>query len=157
MLFESVHRNCSWKKLWIQLWSLWQKFHQSFHESDKTLDWNYKLQLFMKMKRFNFDQCGKNFAIGCNLNDHEIDSYNWIVNISFFGFGLISYFFTIVFFWKCFMSYFTVVFYVQFCLGVFYSRCFLSRYFFSMCFIVDTFQSFYSDHYCNEGWHLITK
>ena len=47
-------------------------------------------------------------------------------------------FFTIVFFWKCFMSYFTVVFYVQFCLGVFYSRCFLSRYFFSMCFIVDT-------------------
>ena len=92
----------------------------------------------MKMKRFNFDQCGKNFAIGCNLNDHEIDSYNWIVNISFFGFGLISYFFTIVFFWKCFMSYFTVVFYVQFCLGVFYSRCFLSRYFFSMCFIVDT-------------------
>ena len=90
------------------------------------------------MKRFNFDQCGKNFAIGCNLNDHEIDSYNWIVNISFFGFGLISYFFTIVFFWKCFMSYFTVVFYVQFCLGVFYSRCFLSRYFFSMCFIVDT-------------------
>ena len=51
---------------------------------------------------------------------------------------IISYFFTIVFFWKCFMSYFTVVFYVQFCLGVFYSRCFLSRYFFSMCFIVDT-------------------
>ena len=76
---EIVHEN-----LWIQLCSLWQKFHQSFHESDKTLDWNYKLQLFMKMKRFNFDQCGKNFAIGCNLNDHEIDSYNWIVNISFF-------------------------------------------------------------------------
>ena len=75
MLFESVHRNCSWKKLWIQLWSLWQKFHQSFHESDKTLDWNYKLQLFMKMKRFNFDQCGKNSARGCNLNDHEIGSW----------------------------------------------------------------------------------
>ena len=36
------------------------------------------------------------------------------------------------------MSYFTVVFYVQFCPVVFYSRCFLSRYFFSMCFIVDT-------------------
>ena len=68
---EIVHK----KKLWIQLWSLWQKFHQSFHESDKTLDWNYKLQLFMKMKRFNFDQCGKNFARGCNLNDHEIDSW----------------------------------------------------------------------------------
>ena len=75
MLFESVHRNYSWKKLWIQLWSLWQKFHQSFHESEKTLDWNYKLQLFMKMKRFNFDQCGKNSARGCNLNDHEIDSW----------------------------------------------------------------------------------
>ena len=74
MLSESVHRNCSWKKLWIQLWSLWQK-HQSFHESDKTLDWNYKLQLSMKMKRLNFDQCGKNFARGCNLNDHEIDSW----------------------------------------------------------------------------------
>ena len=67
---EIVHEN-----LWIQLWSLWQKFHQSFHESDKTLDWNYKLQLFMKMKRFNFDQCGKNSAWGCNLNDHEIDSW----------------------------------------------------------------------------------
>ena len=67
---EIVHKN-----LWIQLWSLWQKFHQSFHESDKTLDWNYKLQLFMKMKRLNFDQCGKNFARGCNLNDHEIDSW----------------------------------------------------------------------------------
>ena len=69
------------KKLWIKLWSLWQKFHQSFHESDKTLDWNYKLQLFMKMKRFNLDQCGKNFAKGCNLkvliqNVHEI--YSWI-------------------------------------------------------------------------------
>ena len=61
-------------QLWIQLWSLWQK-HQSFYESDKTLDWNYKLQLFMKMKRLNFDQCGKNFARGCNLNDHEIDSW----------------------------------------------------------------------------------
>ena len=69
------------KKLWIQLWSLWQKFHQSFHESDKTLDWNYKLQLFMKIKRFNCDQCGKNFARGWNLkvliqNVHEIDSWN---------------------------------------------------------------------------------
>ena len=30
MLFESGHRNCSWKKLWIQLWSLWQKFHQKY-------------------------------------------------------------------------------------------------------------------------------
>ena len=29
----------------------------------------------MKMKRFNFDQCGKNSARGCNLNDHEIDSW----------------------------------------------------------------------------------
>ena len=57
------------------MWSLWQKFHQSFHESEKTLDWNYKLQLFMKMKRLNFDQCDKNFARGCNLNDHEIDSW----------------------------------------------------------------------------------
>ena len=66
---EIVHEN-----LWIQLWSLWQK-HQSFYESDKTLDWNYKLQLFMKMKRFNFDQCGKNSARGCILNDHEIDSW----------------------------------------------------------------------------------
>ena len=28
----------------------------------------------MKMKRLNFDQCGKNFARGCNLNNHEIDS-----------------------------------------------------------------------------------
>ena len=30
MLFESGHRNCSWKKHWIQLWSLWQKFHQKY-------------------------------------------------------------------------------------------------------------------------------
>ena len=29
----------------------------------------------MKMKRLNFDQCGKNFARGYNLNDHEIDSW----------------------------------------------------------------------------------
>ena len=29
----------------------------------------------MKMKRFNFDQCGKNSARGCILNDHEIDSW----------------------------------------------------------------------------------
>ena len=75
LLLEDAIWKCSWKKLWIQLWSLWQKFHQSFHESDKILNWNYKLQLFMKMKRFNFDQCGKNFARGCNLNDHEIDSW----------------------------------------------------------------------------------
>ena len=26
-------------------------------------------------KRFNCDQCGKNFARGCNLNDYEIDSW----------------------------------------------------------------------------------
>ena len=74
VLLEDAIWKCSWKKLWIQLWSLWQKFHQSFHESDKTLNWKYKLQLFIKMKRFNFDQCGKIFAKGCNLNDHEIDS-----------------------------------------------------------------------------------
>ena len=36
---------------------------------------NTGLKLQMKMKTFNFDQCGKNFAIGCNLNDHEIDSW----------------------------------------------------------------------------------
>ena len=122
LLLEDAIWKCSWKKLWIQLWSLWQKFHQSFHESDKTLDWNYKLQLFMKMKRFNFDQCGKNFAIGCNLNDHEIDSYNWIVNISFFGFGLISYFF--------YNSVFLKVFYVLFYSSVLCPVllcCFLSR------------------------------
>ena len=71
VLIQNVHEIDSWNKLW----GLWQKFHQSFHESDKILDWNYKLQLFMKMKRFNFDQCGKNFARGCNLNDHEIDSW----------------------------------------------------------------------------------
>ena len=64
LLLEDAIWKCSWKKLWIQLWSLWQKFHQSFHESEKTLDWNYKLQLFMKIKRFNFDQCAKNFARG---------------------------------------------------------------------------------------------
>ena len=27
------------------------------------------------MKIFNCDQCGKNFARGCNLNDHEIESW----------------------------------------------------------------------------------
>ena len=27
------------------------------------------------LKRLNFNQCGKNFARGCNLNDHEIDSW----------------------------------------------------------------------------------
>ena len=138
MLFESVHRNCSWKKLWIQLWSLWQK-HQSFHESDKTLDWNYKLQLFMKMKRFNFDQCGKNFAIGCNLNDHEIDSYNWIVNISFFGFGLISYFF--------YNSVFLKVFYVLFYSSVLcpvLPYCFLFKVFFVQVFFFHVFYCGYT-------------
>ena len=29
----------------------------------------------MKMKRLNFDQCGKNSARGYKLNDHEIDSW----------------------------------------------------------------------------------
>ena len=46
---------------------------QTLHQSHKTLDWNYKLQLFMKIR--NCDQCGKNFARGCNLYDHEIDSW----------------------------------------------------------------------------------
>ena len=46
--------------------------------SNRSVEWslytvNYKLQLFMKMKKLNFDQCGKNFATGCNFNDHEID------------------------------------------------------------------------------------
>ena len=46
----------------------------------KTQDWNNKSQLIMKIKRFNCDQCGKNFARGCNMklllqNVHEIDSW----------------------------------------------------------------------------------
>ena len=44
----------------IQLWSLWQELYLkrhilTFDESHKTLDWNYKLQLIMKIKRFNCD------------------------------------------------------------------------------------------------------
>ena len=72
------------KKTLNSLWWLLQKFHQSLifektyiqtlNESHKTQDWNYKSQLIMKRKRFNCDQCGKNFARGCNLNNHEIDS-----------------------------------------------------------------------------------
>ena len=31
------------------------------------------IQIASSSKRLNFDQCGKNFATGCNFNDHEID------------------------------------------------------------------------------------
>ncbi len=42
----------------------------------------------MKMKRFNFDQCGKNFARGCNLNAHEIDSWIELRTSPFLDFKL---------------------------------------------------------------------
>ena len=44
-----------------------KKHMQIIHESHKTLNWNYKLQLFMKIKRFNCHLCGKIFARVCNL------------------------------------------------------------------------------------------
>ena len=38
----------------------------------------------MKMKRLNFDECGKNFARGCNFNDHEIDLFIELWTFPFF-------------------------------------------------------------------------
>ena len=55
---------------------IWKKHNiQNHHESQKTLDWNYKLQLIMKIKRFNCDQCGKNFARAFNLQKHTNSSW----------------------------------------------------------------------------------
>ena len=42
----------------------------------------------MKMKRLNFEQCGKNFDRGCNLNDHEIDSWIELWTSPFLDFRL---------------------------------------------------------------------
>ena len=90
MQFESAYTNSSWKRLWIHCddccknvtKALYLIRHiQTLNESHKTQDWNYKSQLIMRRKRFNCDQCGKNFARGCNMklllqNVHKIDSWN---------------------------------------------------------------------------------
>ena len=77
MIFHKIHI--------CNLYSLHEVFYlkrhmQTLNESHKTRYWNYKLQLIMKIKRFNCEQCGKHFARGCNTklllqNVHEIDSW----------------------------------------------------------------------------------
>ena len=82
MQFENAYMNSSWKRLQIHCDDcgchqglIFEKAYTTLNEIQKTWDWNYKSQLIMKIKRLNFDQCGKNFARGYNLNDHEIDSW----------------------------------------------------------------------------------
>ena len=58
-----------------------KKHMQIIHESHKTLNWNYKLQLIMKIKRFNCHQCGKIFARVCNLKILKKYLWNWFMNL----------------------------------------------------------------------------
>ena len=134
MLFESVHEknfefNCdhcgkNFTKAFMNQTKYWIEI------TNYSCSWKWKDSILINVVKILLED-----AIWMIMKlIHELNCEHLL----FWIWTYILFFCTIVFSWKCFMSYFTVVFYVQFCLGVFYSRCFLSRYFFSMCFIVDT-------------------
>ena len=67
-LLESSISKCIWKMFIkdlkrIQMWWVWQKFHTKY--------WIVETYYSCSWKKIPCDQCGKNFASGCNLKVYK--------------------------------------------------------------------------------------